>query len=374
MFRRIVRIPRGVSGAVAAVVLAATAVATARGEEPSVAQASTAQGHTTPTALMVFIDYEGAVRPGISPTALRVQAANVLAASLSPDGEGVLTYPEIEPSMRVWGVRTAADLSNDLLHALGSEYGVETVVLSRLVVFSDRLLLLSRGIDRMSGTVAWATIDEAALGEGFWNPEHFDLERWRGAVAKLEPHGKSTRNGQSAGEGATVLVLPLRPVGLSPHSGELANHALLHALLSSQRFRIPDPSLVRNVLRAKGHDPSMLDMNGRSELLTWYEPSALLVPDLLAFDSEPVSAPNAVDLGIEPVDLSPISSARSPLYFQVLAVDCASGQVRSADAVYLEPDDAVGLFGLTRHVPLAKRFEEAAAEIVEQMQKRGGNL
>ena len=72
--------------------------------------------------------------------------------------------------------------------------------------------------------------------------------------------------------------------------------------------------------------------------------------------------------------ISPISSARSPLYFQVLAVDCASGQVRSADAVYLEPDDAVGLFGLTRHVPLAKRFEEAAAEIVEQMQKRGGNL
>ncbi|MEZ4651499.1 MAG: hypothetical protein R3E97_22425 [Candidatus Eisenbacteria bacterium] len=353
----------------AGLLLGASVATNVRCQEPPAVQAA-----GTPTALMVFIDYEGAVRPDLSPTELRVEAAHALAARISPDGQGVLSYPEIEPSMRVWGVRTAGDLSNDLLHALGAEYGIETVVLSRLVVFSDRLLLLSRGIDRKSGTVAWAEIDETSLSDDFWKPGHLDMERWRSAVAKLDPIGNRGPSGSGVDEAPTALVLPLRPFGLSPHSGELASHALLEALLSSNRFRIPDPSLVRNVLRAKGHDPSMLDVDGRNELLTWYEPSALLVPDLLTFETAPISSPTITEFGVEPADLSPVSSARSPLYFQVLAVDCATRQVRSADAVYLEPDDSVGLFGLTHHVPLARRFEKAAEEIVEQLQKRGGNL
>jgi hypothetical protein len=83
--------------------------------------------------------------------------------------------------------------------------------------------------------------------------------------------------------------------------------------------------------------------------------------------------PQAEQFGDDDVP-SPVSASSSSLYLQVLTIDCETGQARAAEAVYLEPDDPVGLFGVLRQIPVARRFEDGARRIVRNLLARGGSI
>jgi len=341
------------------------------------AGAGAAAAPTGRAALLVFLDYEENVRPVAAPGELRLAAAQALASELGRGGTPFITHPQVEPAMRSWGVRSAGDVPHDLLHTLGTELGVGQVVIAQVVLYRQRLLLLARGIDRATGDLRWADVGEASIPARFWE-ERSDAGMWSELVTEAATN-LNVSDGSApvpAASDATVprlAVLPLRFHGLDAQSAAIAEHALLGALLATGHHRVPDPGLVRTVLRSKGFDPLLLGPAGRTELATWFQPAVILAPELLTFELWAAGTAEAEDFGEEDAS-TPTASARQPLYFQVVAVDGATGAVRDAQGIYLEPDDPVGLFGFERTKALADRYAEAAGRIVASLEARGSTL
>ena len=327
----------------------------------------------TRTALLVFVDYKENVDPVASPATLRIAGAQGVSAWLEHHGLDVLTYPEIEPAMRKGGVRSADDLPSLFLETLGSDHSIDHVLVARLVIYRDRVLLLARGLACGTGLLQWADAAEVRIDAAIWSQET-GAAQWTGVVRKLA--GKLQARWSpipSEDTASTVVLLPLRRIGVGELPAELANHALLRALLVSRHHRVLDPALVQTALRDQGHDPHLLDGSGRAEIVSRFAPSLILAPELVAFESTPSAA---VRPGDEFADgePSPNSTSRLPLYLQLLAIDVDTGQVRSANAVYLEPDDPVGLFGVSRKIPLARRFERGAEQITRSLDAKGGSI
>lgn len=353
----------------------ALAAPTADGQRPeaNVHDVDAPRTDVARTALMVFLDYEQNVVPMASPTELRLAGAGSLAADLEARGQEVLTYPEIEPAMQSWGARSDLDLPAGLLATLVEKDAVDNVMIVRIILYRDRILLLARGLDATTGNLYWADAEEIQLEDEFWTDEETTIARWKGHITSLGKHldERWTRTG-SVDAGTTIVVLPLRPIGLGEQSAALASHALLGVLLSTGTYRIPDPALVQTVLRSQGLDPLALGHAGREGLQARFAPASLVAPELVSFESAPPSGVNLIEE--DGNDASPASASRKPLYFQVLGVDCGTGQVLGAEAVYLEPDNPVGLFGVSRQIPLARRFEDGAKRIVQNLRARGGSI
>lgn len=333
-------------------------------------------------ALLVFLDYEENVRPSAHPGEIRQAACAALSAELGRSGLTVATHPEVEPALRAWGVRSAGDVPHDLLHTLGAELGVRNVVIAQVVIYRQRLLLLARGLDRPSGELRWADIAEAAIPATFWTEENDAVGSWTEMVARAAadlavhwgaPGATADLDVQDALDATRLAVVPLRSVGLDVRSASIAEHALLAALLAAGPYRIPDPGLVRTVLRTKGFDPLLLGPAGRTELVTWFDPVTVLAPELVGFDFWTAGAAGTGEF-VDEEGPSPQAAARTPLYFQVVATDGANGAVRDAQGVYLDPDETVGVFGFARKTELADRYAKAARQIVTRLEARGSTL
>jgi len=327
------------------------------------------------TALMVFVDYEDRVEPSLPVSDLRLGGASGLGDWLEGQGHEVLTYPEIEPIMRAWQIRSALDLPYNLLPALGAEHSIDYLMIVRLVLYPDRVLLLGRGLARNSGYLCWASTVEISLPSEFWIQEEGTAEAWNNLIATASAQFTAHwPDAASETPGSTLVLLPLRPVGLGSESADIATHSILGSLLETKLWQIPDPAMVRSVLRDGGHDPRRLDEAGRAELSIWFDPVALLVPNLLSFETLVTRAVPFVVEDAAPTKVALAAEAKVPLYLQVLLLDCGTGRVRSAMAAYLKPDDPTGLFGFDKTVPLARRFEFGADQIVEKLKRTGGKI
>ena len=327
------------------------------------------------TALVLFVDSQDPMNPSISPKDLRTSSANILATVLERDGHQVLTYPEIEPLMRRSGMRSALDLPAEFLRELDSENWIAHLVITQLVIYADRVVLLARGLDIESRELHWADTAESSIAPDFWSDPERAIRNWNELMTGLgKSLGAQWSEEPSGMAGPTLVLLPAEPIGLAEQSAALTTQALLGALLESRRYRIPDPALVRNALTSRGYDPRLLDAAGRAELMDLFAPSVLLAPEVVSFEAG--SRTGAAPIGEPESDGAPppIAASRSPLYLQVLVVAGDTGLVTAAESAYLKPDDPLGLFGLVRRVPLARRFENAARQIVQRLQVRGGSI
>ena len=335
----------------------------------------TAGTESSRTALVVFVDYQDYVDPGVPAGELRISSAKSLAVVLEGSGHQIFTYPEIEPLMRRWGMRSPLDLPSGFLRELRSENSIDHLVVAQLVIHRDRALLLARGLESESGELDWTSAAEAAIDPDFWSDHEHAVQNWNELVTGLGEDLETRWSRDPAEtEGPTLVLFPAESIGLAEESAALTTHALLGALLESRQYRIPDPGLVRDVLTSRGHDPSLLDRAGRAELTARFAPSALLVPAVVSFGAGPANGATLIEEFAFDDDRPPVSASRSPLYLQVLAVACDGGQVEAAESAYLEPDDPAGLFGILRRVPLSRRFEAGARQIVQRLQARGGSI
>jgi hypothetical protein len=324
------------------------------------------------TALLLFVSYRGNLPAYPDPTAVRLATAELLADALTERGRRVVTYPEIEPLMRAWRVRSERDLGFGFLGALVSESPVDRLVIATLNVTEDRIVLLARVSSVQTSELQRVEIVEEMSTPEMWTDPaaaRADLREVTGrAIAELarrrppEPPATPPRPG---------VVLPLRPVGVGRGYADLATHCVLRALLESGQWSIPDPALTVYAVQEAGFDPLLLEPGSRHALAARFSTDVLLVPRLSSFPSAIRTRARTEDETDRELGLSFASGVGVPFHFSLVAVDCARGGLVSGSDVYLAPEKRYGTFGREREIPIVRRFQHGADQLVRQLAAGG---
>jgi len=341
---------------------------------PGVSRAQDSSDGPETTALMVFLSYQGNHQLAISPTELRLVASRLLAARVEEGGRTVVTYPELDPVMRRWRIRSDQSLSREAMEAVAAETAADRVLVAKFVVYPDRLVALTREIEAGSGRLISAEVSEQGGGD-LWNDPQEARDGWNDAVGRVvaEIVGKRESRGLSGAE-ETLVVLPVTRVGVAPGHSDIALHCILRSLLRSGRWSVPDPWLVRSALWAEGYDPGALNTEARGYLAENFAAAALLSPRLVAFDQGGRARGPLLDedeYGARDIALEP--EARLPLHLSLLMLDCGSGRVLAANDTYLEPEDLLGLFGIVKKIRVAARLKSGSERLVSNMPDIGGD-
>ena len=326
------------------------------------------------TALLVFLSYDGNHRPSASPTDLRLAGSGRFAAALEARGRATVTYPDLDPVLREWRIRSDRSLTPESFRALAGWAAADRVLVVNLMIYSDRLVALAREIDAGTGYVTFAEVAEQEVDD-FWADPATTLMSWNkavdGAVAQVM---KTWGTREPAGDGPALVVLPVDPVGVAEGHADLAMQCLLRSVLEVGRWSIPDPSLVRSTLRAEGFEPGALKADARRLLAADFGAQALLLPHLVSFgQTGRASGPilDTDDYGARDVSLGP--ETRLPLYLSLLVVDCASGRVMSSGGEYLKPEEPLGLFGMVRDIEVSARLKRGTERLVSILREIEGD-
>jgi hypothetical protein len=324
-------------------------------------------------ALLVFVSYQGHGPSQLAASEARLSGSRLISAELRADGRCVLTYPELEPIMRHWRIRSDRDLSFEFLNALVAEYSVDHVLVSKLLAYHDRLLLLTRQLDPQSGMLLSADVAEEALFPDSWVDRVSTLSDWERAVEqacrKLPCLSTSPR---SESRRTRLVLLPTVPVGVGTGPTDVVTHSLLRAVIETRAWSLPDPFLAVNTLRREGHDPGLLEAKGRRLLATQFGTDALLIPQVISFDLQQREIADRFADGDGAGRVSSEPDTRLPIYLALRKVDCTSGNVVAGNAELLEPESQQGLFGIAKSVRLARRLQKGASRLVRSLAADGG--
>jgi hypothetical protein len=184
-------------------------------------------------ALLLFVAYRGNVPVPLHPTHLRRTASRHIADAFAEAGGTFVTYPDVEPLMRKWRVRSERDLGLPFLGELASAFDVDHVTVLKLVTYDDRIVLLGRTLSPRTGLLEWADVAEVVHGDDLWGNE----ADARAHLDELVPSGARTLLSGAAPvrTGASpLLTLPLLPVGLDRGETDLAWQCLLGSLLRAE--------------------------------------------------------------------------------------------------------------------------------------------
>ncbi|MBZ0267164.1 hypothetical protein K8I85_03345 [bacterium] len=317
-------------------------------------------------ALLLFVSYRGNLDVPIHPTVLRRTSGERLANAFAAEEGSFVTYPAVEPLMRKWRVRSERDLALPFLRELADSFDVAHVTVLRLVTYDDRVLLLGRSLSPRTGRLEWADVAEAIHGGDLWKDQAGAFARLdalvdAGARALLQAPAPALPDASP-----TLLALPLLPIGLGRGESDLAWQCLLHSLLRTGEWTLPDPSLVVNEMQHGGFDPRFLDPRGRDHLVNAFSASRLLVPRLTAFP-RPGDTTNPAALVYEDMPVSAELQRRVPVLFTVSLVDGSSGAVVAGGARYLTSENATGLFGRTHQQQIIRRYQGGADQLVRTL-------
>lgn len=331
-------------------------------------------GRSQKTGLIVFVSYRGNFPPPLHPTELRLSGSRLISAALEERGQDIVTYPELESIMRQWRIRSDRDLSYEFLHALDSQFSVTQLVVAELVVHPDRLLILARGLLPGSGWLIWADVIEELSTLDVWADPSKARANWERIVGDAA-RKLAGRRGQEGVKpvAKTLVALPLKPVGVERGSADVMTHCLLSSLLDSGDWRLPDPALVVSVLQREGLNPLLLEDAAREALASQWDPYALLVPGLVSFHLTQRRSVRGVEDRDEPRSAFYNPDTDQPFYLTIVAVDCASGQVVAGGSEYLEPEDRLGLFGISKNLRVARRFQKGTDRLVRHLTSKGGD-
>jgi hypothetical protein len=364
------RIVRRVLAPAAALVAAAVASsAPASGSAPAEGDPPAAPR----TALLLFVSYEGNLPSRPDPTRLRGSAIDALSAALVRSGHDVLGLADVELAMREGRIRSERDVGEAFLDTLATRFAAEQVVLARLTVYRDRVLLLARGVSAATGALAWVGSDERPRSLPSSAPAGEVLAELETLAALAAPNAVPDPGAARGGPaGGSLVVLPLRAIGLERGPSSLAMHCVFRSLLEARRWAIPDPALVVSALIADGFDPFQLEEDARLALARRFGAAAIVVPRLVSFPqgatSSPASPEVESDLGAPDREWS----IDDPVLLSLVVVDCASGRVVSGGGEYLAPEKHYGMFGVARDVPLERRFQTGADRLVRALVVKEG--
>lgn len=321
-------------------------------------------------ALVVFVSYRVGLPMALNPTEVRLTAAGAVADALENRGLEVVTYPEVETTMRRWRVRSERDLSAEFLADVASEYAADRLMVASVAVYRDRMIVPARALRADTGQVVWADVGERTTFEDRWIDPETALANLEYATLRIaEQLAAGWRERPDAPSWRVLTLLPLRPVGLEPGLTEVATHCLLRSLLELGDWAVPDPALVALALRDEGFDPYLLEPGSRGMLASRFGAESLLVPRLAAFDPDLRSVPPQAAFTADEPDLSLGAElgAEVPVYYSLSRVDCATGRVLSGTGLYLARQEAEGIFGLPRDVRVAGRYQEGTDELVRSL-------
>ena len=327
-----------------------------------------AAGDTRRTALLVFVSYGEYTSTPLNPTIVRRTGSAVLAEILADASHDIVTYPEIEPVLREWRVRSERDIGFEFLEAVVSEHRVSQVVIARFAIHADRVLLLARGLFPASGDLAWVdVVEELLIGpdRGEEGDPLARLERaMRAAGIRLADRRAVAEPGGVAGN---LVTLPLRPVGLGRGLSDVATHCLLRSLLAAGRWSVPDPTLVVFTLQREGFDPFELEEGSRRFLAFRFATESVLVPRLASFPTTVRTRSAAIDDGDGDGGFPPEIGREDPVFFSVVLIRCDSGVVVSGASEYLARENRIGIFGTGKDVRTARRFQMGADRLVRSL-------
>jgi hypothetical protein len=326
------------------------------------------------TALLFFVSYRSVQLPSVAPAQLRTTGYNLLTAALGTSASEIVPYPELEPLLRTWRVRSSGSLPRGFLDAVVSQLSADTLVVAELAVFADRVLLTGRSMQCGSGHLIRVGIVEERLAGREQPGEELPTTVWMSALQKASRRLADRWSGPAPTEDATtLLVLPVVSVGAGGWQADAATVCLLEALLEERCWRIPDPALVVAVLQAEGVDPSVLGRDGRVLLSRAFGAAPLLTTELVSFEMQASrGVPGLIDEFDELGRLSPAGDTQHPLYFSMMAVDGTSGTVLHGSARYIDGEARRGLFATSRDPLLFRRLEENAARLARSLRRDWG--
>jgi hypothetical protein len=357
-------VPRRRVPATVAAVLALAVLGTAGG--PAHASGSR-------TAFLTFVSYRSHGAPEIGATEIRESGTRLLEDAFRGLGFDVVASRDLEPVLSRRRIRTDADMSPGLLGDLVSEHDVGRLLVARFLVYTDRVLLLVRTLDAVSGELTGADLAEEPMPGGLWTDAESARRDWEGAAGKACRRlaaGWTERPARS--DRRAVLVLPVDPVGLGRGPADLATHCLLRSLLASGDWDLPDPAIVAAAMRGSGRDPFSLCDDARQDLRETFSSEIFLIPRLVSFEMAGSTPQALLEEGEDAAEPWVETDARVPLYVSAVVVDGATGRVVSGRGAYLEPADPVGLFGVVRNLAVAQRIQEGTDRIVRALPGREG--
>jgi hypothetical protein len=324
-------------------------------------------------ALVVFLSYRANTPLALPATRMRLLGTEALASALADSLNEIVTYPELEPLQRQWRVRSDRDLSAGFLEGLEGSFSVDRLIVANLLVYPDRLILLTREIEVGSGRVIAADVAEEFSGSLSDNALEA-LENWRQVTRKASRSIVRNAREVPPAAGAGVLVLlPMRPVGIGQGQVDMATNCLLRSLIESGSWLVPEPSLVESALEDDGFVHAPLVAGARQALASRYEPMALLMPHLVSFGEQQL----VLGAGLHDEDydggISLVQAARTPMYLALLVVDAGSGSIVSGGSEYLEPVDPIGVFGVLREARVVGRLKAGTDRLVQVLPEMVGD-
>jgi hypothetical protein len=319
---------------------------------------------------LVFVSYLGQTPLVLSPTQMRMLGSELLGAELEARGHEVVSYPELESLMLEWRVRSDRNLGLGFLGALANRHAVDRVLVATLVVYPDRLVVLSRGLETTSGWLVSATVVEELSGD-LWGDPGQALENWRDVVGRASLTLADRWNGRtSEGSSGTLVVLPVTPIGINRGQSDMATYCLLGSVLEAKHWSVPDPSLVVSTLLKEGFTPRPLETEARRELASRFSAKVLLIPSLLSFGEEKALSPSAVYEDDFENEIPHQLETTVPVYLSLLVVDSTTGNVISGGGEYLAPENPQGLFGIPNDIRVATRLRKGTDRLVRIIPKK----
>jgi hypothetical protein len=147
---------------------------------------------------------------------------------------------------------------------------------------------------------------------------------------------------------------------------------LARALLQMNRWVVPDPALAVSYLLREGYRPGRLIASGRRDLAARFEAGYLVQGRLISYDLRAAEDRTRFEIeadgrGNRP---SPDWAVQQPLYLALTLVENSSGRVLAADASYLEPEGATGLFGRARKIMMSHRLQKETDRLARRLLSR----
>lgn len=326
---------------------------------------------TADTALLFFISYQSRDVLPAPPSPVRAAGYRLISSEMEESGSGVVPWEAVEPFLQAWRVRSGNSFSRDFLMDISARLTIDRLLVATLTVYSDRLLLSGRSIQTGSGLVEWVDQVEIMFPAGSSDSGEKRGAGWERTLEKaVKKLFRGFGENREIPEGPELLVLPVTPVGTDRVQADLATGALFRSLVESRRWRLPDPAVTVRYLQDEGHLPHRMGEESRRLIETIFGVDEILVPGLYSYELEGTGSAIALD---DDITLSPAQSARHSLYWTLVIVDIGSGELVGGAAEYLPEQNPVGLFGVNRDLPLARRFGDAADRIVDRLIQSGVN-
>ncbi len=318
-------------------------------------------------SLLFFVSYRSSQPLLVSPTEIRFAGYRLLSEAMREKGLEVGPYEGIEPLVMNLRIRSDFDFGADLLRQVEERFSSDHLLVARMIVYSDRILLMGRSVNIGTGLLEWAGTAERMFSTDYEErPDSLD-EDWGetmgGVVRKLADSWEASSFPDGS---ADIIVMPVMTAGGDHGQADIATYTLLRSLVESRQWRVTDPAVAVRFLRDRGFGPDFLVADARRELTDRFGVRPILVPRLIAYGKTKATSPGVYE---EDDFLPPARSTREPYFFTLMVVDGALGNVTFSAGEFTEGRSPVGLFGVMKTLSIQDRFVDSVGRLVRSLEK-----